>query len=561
MMLSHIYIKNFAIVREIDIDLEPGFNIITGETGTGKSVVIQAVSTALGGRGSASLVAKGCDKALVQLIFTLTPEERKQILSGFDDILEDEEEELILSRDFHASGKSIARVNGRIVNLSVLSRIASVLIDIHGQYDNQKLLDPDTHMDILDRFAGPELLAVKQDYSTAYDNYMNVRRTLGKLRKEHSEYLRRQDFLRYELEEITSASLIPGEEEELTKRLAFLQNGEKIYSGLSGAYDILYENPLDRCVSFLSGISQYSPVYASYLESVQNCRYTLEDVCGEIRRSRDEVTFEPSEIEEILIRLDMLDRLKRKYGETVEKILEYRDRTAAELETYENIDDRENDLKNQMKASFSIVDALSSKLTQMRTDAALRLSEEMTSQLTELNFRNVQFDVSIRTAADPSGKKLYSPQGCDTVEFFFNANKGAELKPLASVASGGEISRISLAFKCLADVSESSRTMIFDEIDTGISGITASVVGRKMSQLGQSHQILCITHLPQIAAAGDHQYQISKDEDDDSSYTTIRKLDDAQRVAEIARLLGGANVTKTTLASAEELLADSRYAK
>ncbi len=558
-MLSHIYIKNFAIVREIDIDLESGFNIITGETGTGKSVVIQAVSMALGGRGSSSLVGKGCDRALVQLIFSLSEKERQLIEENCDYALDPAEEDLILSRDFQASGKSIARVNGRIVNLSVLSSIASILIDIHGQYDNQTLLRPENHRGILDSFAGPEIPPVKKNLADTYADFTQVRRALGKLRKEHSEYLRRQDFLRYELEEISAAAPVPGEDEELIQRLRLLQNSEKIYGGLSGTYDILSERPLDHCIALLTEIADYDPSYAVCLESIQNCMYTLEDVCAEVRKSKDAVTFDPEEIDRILERLDLLDRLKRKYGGTIEKVIEYRDAIAGELDVLDNIDEKEQDLKEQLKTLLRRLDALSADLTKLRTAAAARLSQEMTEQLTELNFKNVRFDARIRPAADSEGRKLYSAEGTDIIEFFFSANKGAELKPLASVASGGEISRISLAFKCLTDGSSASRTMIFDEIDTGISGITASVVGRKMSQLGQRHQILCITHLPQIAAAGDHQYQIAKDEDGDSSYTTIRRLSGEERTTEIARLLGGANITGITLASARELLESSRY--
>ena len=558
-MLTHIYIKNFAIIREIDIDLEPGFNIITGETGTGKSIVIQAISTALGSRGSSSLVTKGCDRALVQLIFSLSAEEKALIASNCDYALDDTDDDLIVSRDFHASGKSIARINGRIVNLSVLNSVTSLLIDIHGQYDNQMLLHPESHMKILDSFAGPDILPIKKKLSLSFENYQKARRTLSKLLKEHGEYLRRQDFLRYELEEITAAAPAEGEDEELAQRLSVLQNSEKIYASLNEAYELLYDNSLERCSSLLSDISAYDDSYAAFLESIQNCMYTLEDTCAEIRKARDSVTFSPEEIDTALERIDILEKLKRKYGGSIEKVLEYKKKIAEELDIFENIDDRENELKAQIQLYQKELDALCGQLTEMRKDATKRLSSEMIQQLTQLNFKNVQFSVNLATACDAQGRKLYSADGTDTAEFLFNANKGAELKPLASVASGGEISRISLAFKCLTEASGTVQTMIFDEIDTGISGITASVVGRKMSQLGQNHQILCITHLPQIAAAGDYQYQISKDEDDDSNYTTIQKLSEQERITEIARLLGGTNITPITLASAKELLQSSKY--
>lgn len=563
-MLSHIYIKNFAIIREIDLDLEDGLNIITGETGTGKSIVIQAIHTALGGRGSASLVAEGCDKALVQLVISLSPAERARIRAAADLELSEEEEDLILSRDFHASGKSIARVNGRIVTLSALAGIAAQLVDIHGQYDNQKLLNPASHRGILDSFAGPALTPLKRRLALTYENYLRVRRALSRLRKEHGEYLRRQDFLRYEKEEIDAASLREGEDEELTQQISILQNSEKIYSSLSQAYDILYGNDLDRCASLLSEIGEYDKAYGDFSEAVQNCIYTLEDICGEIRTARERITFSPEEIDLAMERIDLIEKLKRKYGGSIADVLAYRDKISGELDVFENVDDREKELENQLALLRTELDGLSAQVSDIRREAAEKLSREMTAQLTELNFKNAAFSVKLTASVDAEGRRIYSAEGSDSVEFLFNANKGSELKPLADVASGGEISRIALAFKCLSGSSEpeefsTAATMIFDEIDTGISGVTASVVGKKMSELARHHQILCITHLPQIAAAGDHQYLIAKDEDDSSNYTTIRRLTEEERTAEIARLLGGTNVTPTTLASAAELLQSSKY--
>ncbi len=569
-MLSHIYIRNFAIIREIDLDLADGLNIITGETGTGKSIVIQAISTALGGRGSASYVADGCEKATVQLVFSLSEEEKKLLSSNFGYVLEDPEDDLILSRDFHASGKSIARINGRIVNLSALSEISAQLADIHGQYDNQKLLNPASHLKILDRFAGPDILPLRRRLALTYENYQRVRRSLNRLRKDHGEYLRRQDFLRYECDEIDAAALQEGEDSEMEQRLTLLQNSEKIYRNLEEAYDILYANPLSRCVSLLAEIGGYDESYASFTETVQSCMYTLQDICDEIRRARDQVTFSPEAIDEVMERLDLIEKLKRKYGGSISDILAYRGKISGELDLIENIDDQESDLEKQLSLLRTELDTLSSALTDMRRKAAREMSLEMTRQLTELNFKNALFSVRITPSVNAEGRRLYSADGCDTVEFLFSANRGAELKPLAEVASGGEISRISLAFKCLTKEDSASGnsgtagfltagTMIFDEIDTGISGITASIVGRKMSELAGHHQILCITHLPQIAAAGDHQYLISKDEDGSGNYTTIRHLTEQERIGELARLLGGTNVTQTTLASAAELLQSSKY--
>ncbi len=568
-MLSHIYIKDFAIIRKIDIDLEDGLNIITGETGTGKSVVIQAISTALGNRANSSLVSSGCERAVIQLVFSLSFQEIQKIFpmlcsagicdgdsQSAKDLFEqtNSDFELIITRDILATGKSIARVNGRIVTLSMLTQITSKLIDIHGQYDNNLLKDEDEHLRILDRYAGEAASQTLSEISEAYSAYLADRHALASLRKNHSEWLRKQDFLRYEHEEISNANIKQDEDTILNDQLAALQNSELIFTALSESYELLSDTPLDRCESVLESISGYSSSYSSFLESIQSCRYTIEDLCSEIRHARDRISFSSEDINVVSERLDLIDRLKRKYGGTIKEILEYDKKICDELDTFENSEEKENALKKALKADIEKLELLCLKQTQIRTEAAERLSEIMTEQLLELNFKNVNFKCEIKPLLDSKEKKQYTANGCDKVTFLFNANKGGELKPLAQVASGGEISRISLAFKCLESYSDSSSTMIFDEIDTGISGITASVVGRKMSRLGETHQLLCITHLPQIAASGDHQYLISKDEDASGSYTTITELSANKRVIEIARLIGGDNITQTTIASAEELL-------
>ena len=617
-MLSHIYIKDFAIIREIDIDLEDGLNIITGETGTGKSVVIQAISTALGGRANSSFVSSGCERAVIQLVFNLSPQELKKIIPMLssvgicDEKSETSEDphmrqdfeiphtqldyedphtqldyesphtqldyedthtqldyedthtqldsdfELIISRDILATGKSIARINGRIVTLSVLSRITSNLIDIHGQYDNHLLKNEDEHMRILDRYAGKHASRTLTEISEAYSAYLADRHALSTLRKNHSEWLRKQDFLRYEHEEISNAAIKQGEDIILSEQLLSLQNSEKIFNALSESYELLSETPLGRCESLLQSISDYGASYSSFLESVQSCRYAVEDLCSEIRRARDSISPSSEDINAISERLDLIDRLKRKYGGSINAILEYDEKIKKELDSFENSEEKEMSLKKAIRADIDRLETLSLNLTEIRKQAAESLSKVMTEHLLELNFKNVNFKCDISPLLDSNGRKKYTANGCDEISFLFSANKGGEMKPLAQVASGGEISRISLAFKCIENGVESSASMIFDEIDTGISGITASVVGRKMAKLGKKHQLLCITHLPQIAASGDHQYLISKDEDDSGSYTTIKKLSEDERIIEISRLLGGDNVTKNTITSAKELLSSSR---
>lgn len=566
-MLTHIYIKNFAIIKEIDIDLNEGLNIISGETGTGKSIVIQAVNMALGGRASASLVADGHEKAVVQLVFSFTEKERTRLcaVEGYDrffsvpnspaaDSYEEYECELIISREISRLGKSLARINGEIVTLAFLNGLTLRLVDIHGQYDNQTFLDPEKHMGILDNFGGTELLSLKHNISAVYSDYQKTRGELLKIRSNHAEFLRKQDFMRFELNEIDSAQLRPGEDEELADRLKMLQNGEKIYAALNESYEIISASSLERCRSLLENISEYSAEYASISSSVNDSVYALDDACEEIRRARDSISFSPEEIDDVVNRLNMIDNLKRKYGGSIESVLEYREKCISELKLFENTEDAEKELTHKLASARRQIISMSEKLGVMRCGAAERLSSNMTAELSELNFANAQFAVNVSANINADGQPVISANGTDNVEFLFNANKGGALKPLSDVASGGEISRIALAFKRIANSAESVPTLVFDEIDTGISGITASVVGRKLHEIAKKHQVLCITHLPQIAACGDHQYLISKDDSDERSYTTIKLLTEEERIHEIARLLGGTNITETTLASARELL-------
>ena len=566
-MLTHIYIKNFAIIKEIDIDLNDRLNIISGETGTGKSIVIQAVNMALGGRGSASFVAEGHEKALVQLVFSLSGPECAVIasipeyaqyaaaeLENGDGVSGNDGSDIVITREFNKNGKSLARINGEIVTLAFLNGLTRHLVDIHGQYDNQTFLDPDKHMGILDSCGGNDLSDTRERVSALYAEYQSTRAQLVKIRSSHAEFLRRQDFMRFEVSEIDAADLHTGEDAELSDRLKILQNSEKIFAALSESYEILSSSGLDRCRSLMEDIAPYGSDYASISSTLSDSVYALDDVCEEIRRSRDSFSFTPDEIDDVVTRLNMIDNMKRKYGGSIESIMEYRDKCASELEKFENTEDAEKELTQRLSSLRKQILAPSEELSALRRAAAERLSSDMTAELSELNFANAQFAVDISTVLNADGMPVISAVGTDRTEFLFNANKGGSLKPLSEVASGGEISRIALAFKRLTNSAEHIPTLVFDEIDTGISGITASVVGRKLHEISENHQVLCITHLPQIAACGDHQYLISKDDSDERSYTTIKLLSEEERVHEIARLLGGTNITETTLASARELL-------
>jgi DNA repair protein RecN (Recombination protein N) len=356
------------------------------------------------------------------------------------------------------------------------------------------------------------------------------------------------------MNEINAADVRTGEDEELSSQLKMLQNSEKIYSSLSESYEILSASRLERCRVLLEDISEFSEEYSSISSTVNESVYALDDICEEIRRAKDSFSFTPDEIDTVISRLDVLDTLKKKYGGSLEKVLEYRDKCSIELEKFENTEEQEKELTMRLSSLRKKLLSLSEKLSRLRKAAAEKLSADMTSELSELNFANAQFAVNISPNVNSDGMPILSAEGTDVVEFLFNANKGGSLKPLSNVASGGEISRIALAFKRITNAAGSVPTLVFDEIDTGISGITASVVGRKLHEISEKHQVLCITHLPQIAACGDYQYLIARNDSDERSYTTIRLLSEEERIREIARLLGGTNITETTLASAGELL-------
>ncbi len=550
-MLSHIYIKNIAIIREIDIDPGEGLNILSGETGTGKSIVIQAVELALGGRSHVSMIAEDADRALVQLVFHLN-EQEKQLAGRF---MSPEDDSLILTRELSRTRGSLARINGEIVRVTELAEIASRLVDIHGQYDNQFFLDPKRHIAILDNYAADSVEPLKRSLQPLYEQYRDAREALLAFRKNKGEYLRRMDFLRYELEEIRAASPLPGEDTELEERLRLLKNMEKITDALNGSYDILYESRLDQCAGMLESIADLDPAFAALASSAAELSYALQDLQDELRHERDRAVFTPDELDQVMQRLDVLDTLKRKYGGSLDNVLKYKEKCEEELSCSPDSEDAEKQLQERYRAARKEALEQSRRLSEARKAAAGKLEQDMLRELQELNFSNVQFAVDFRDRSDAGGQLKLTADGTDEVQFLFSGNKGASLKPLSDIASGGEISRISLAFKNVSSGSDGITTMIFDEIDTGISGRTASVAGAKLRRIGQTHQILCITHLPQIAAAGQYHFLISKEDDAVRSYTRIRRLEPEERAEEIARLLGGSNITETTLRSAEELIA------
>ena len=546
-MISHIEIRDLAIIKKISADLFPGLNVITGETGAGKSVVIEALSMALGARADTDYIRKGSDKAVITLV---ADTEGSSVSDVLEEIGAPVEEPIIIRREISAGGRSLCRVNGAVVPLSALGKLCRYIADIHGQYDNQILLDPSNHMEVLDRFGGEGILRVRFMAKDAYERYVSKSTELMRLKKSVSDSARQRDLYAFEVSEIDAAGLVPGEDESLQDQIRLMQNSESIYNALSVAFSELSSgdsdalSPLGRCVSELSSVSGYSAELEELCGRISSAYYELEDAASEVRSLRDKSEFSPEELEEASDRLELINGLKRKYGGTIEDILAYRDKALSDIESF---DEKQKELERSILLCKEEYDTAASRLSRLRRDAADVLEKRVVSELEELNFTGAAFSVSMQQAPPTA-------LGSDRVEFLISANRGEDLKPLAKVASGGEISRVMLALKSITADIDAVPTMIFDEIDAGISGKTAGVVAEKLRAIAKDHQIICITHLPQIAAKGEHQFRIEKRFEGDSTVTSLIPLSEEERTEEIARLLSASQITDAARSAARELL-------
>ncbi|MGI6211158.1 MAG: DNA repair protein RecN [Anaerovoracaceae bacterium] len=535
-MIEHISIRNFAIIENTEIDFEDGLNIITGETGAGKSIVIEAISLALGSRADSSFVRNGTDRAEIRL---------QASLDG---------EEIVIAREIAKNGRNLCRINGELASVAEVSRIASRLAAIHGQYDNQTLLDPDSHLPLLDSFLPEKIGPAKAAFDKAYESYKSVRSELDQLLKEMKEVRQKRDFYEFEKKEIDAADLTPGEEETLEDRVQVLQNSEKIYTALSRAEELLSGNEgaaldlIGDAEASLLEVSGYSRDLKKISEDFTDARCQLEDISARIRDSLSGTSFTPGELDSAISRLELISGLKKKYGADIETILARRDEIAAKLSGIETFTEDRDRLEKQAKEALAELKARAEDLSAVREETASVLSERIQKELSDLNFSEAKFSIDVHRAT------AISKSGADECEILISTNRGEPMKPLVKVASGGEISRIMLAIRNVTADTDEVPTMIFDEIDTGISGVTASVVARKLVEIAERRQVICITHLPQIAAAGGTNFRIYKESDEAGTYTHVRKLKGEEKKDEIARLLAGDRITETTRKSAGELI-------
>ncbi len=553
-MILELYMKNCALVEELRLTIDENLNILTGETGSGKSIIIDALGLCLGEKYDRSFLRKGSEKGIVEAIFSSESQHLKDVLEKYDIEL-DEDNLLVITRVIYNDGKSVARVNGRTLKLSVLKEIATTLIDVHGQHQNQALFNKETHLQFLDLFGESDLQYLKLDYKNVYKEYTRVKNALNVLteNKDDMQIQREIDLLKFQTNEIESANLSKDEYEELLKQRDVFRNSEKIYSNLNLSYQNLYEgsvNAVDLIGSAskeLSSIAEYDKVLSEYNENVERIMYELQDISREIRNYKESIDFEPYELEQIEIRIDEINNLKRKYGNTIEEIFEYYDKTKNRLDEILNRDEKVEELKREILRIEKVLNDKAEKLTQARQKVAYSLEEVLLIELKSLNMKNVVFKVNFE-------ESNFTLEGKDDIEFMISFNLGEDIKPIYKVASGGEMSRFMLAFKTiLADIDQID-TLVFDEIDTGISGIAAQIVGEKLSQIAKKKQIICITHLPQIAANADTHYCIEKNTSNDRTFTNIRRLDRDQKRDEIARLIAGSNITEKTIEHASEII-------
>lgn len=541
-MINRIEIENYATIEHMSFDLGEHLNIITGETGAGKSVLITAISTVLGGRADTAMVRTGAAKAIIRL-------------AGDKD-----GEEVIISREISPSGKSLSKLNGEMITLANLRKFCDDWIDIHGQYDNQQILDPENHIHITDRFHSESIAPELEKLGELYNDYKAAQRNYDELLRAEATAAQQQDYYKFEFNYINGLNLKPGEDDALKEQLAMIKNSAGIYSAVMTSYNLLHEDEssvltsLNRVNNALSSVSSYGENLSNLSEQASDAYYALEDVSERLRAIADSLDFSEEDIDKIQERLSVIEDAIRKYHRNIDGILEYKTELENKLNIIENFDAEKSRLAEIAHNAYKDLEFQANHVSEIRHIIAARLESAMKNELKDLDFANSDFGIRIDKLPE------IGPLGFDSVEFLISTNPGEPLMPLTRIASGGEISRIMLAFKHIIGESENVETMIFDEIDTGISGRTALTVGKKMRELAQFRQIISVTHLPQIAAYGDDNYLITKSISEEKSqgmksHTNIDHLDSSGKVKMLATLFSGSDDSDSAITAAEELIA------
>ena len=559
-MLSLLHIENIALIQSADIRFEPGFNVLTGETGAGKSIVIDSIGAVLGERTSRELIRTGAKSALVTAVFTQVPNLPWLEENGFPT----GEEELLLQRELQGDGRNVCRIDGKLVTVAQLRELGRQLLNIHGQHDGQQLLDPASHLGYLDQFGGCQPLL--ESYQEAYRKWHDIRREMDKLQMDEAERSRRVDTLNYQIQELERAQLKAGEDEELSARRTLLRSAGRLMEAVQSAeFALSGDEDRDGACSLIAqaegevqGVSSISPELSELSEKLTALRCAADDAADTLRDLSRSFDFSPGELDQVEERLDLLYRLRKKYGPTVEDMLAYLDRCRKELDQIQYADDTLARLEKDLKKAQKEAARRGEVLSQARREAAGALQARVQEELRQLDMPKVQFQTEFTPKGGEAGM---DETGLDEVQFLMSANLGEALKPIQKVASGGELARIMLALKNVLAEGDQIGTLVFDEVDTGVSGRAAQKVAEKMAQVARGKQVLCVTHLPQIAAMADTHFSVQKGEREGRTYTRLELLDRFQRREELARLIGGASITPSLLESAEELLRQAEQQK
>ncbi len=553
-MLTELHVQNFALIDRLEIDLHPGFSVLTGETGAGKTIIIDALGVALGEQGLAEFIRSGEDKALVEAVFEV--KENKKICGLMTQYGFPADQPLILARELVKTGKNICRINGKQVNLSVFKDFAEFLVDIYGQHHQQSLLDPQKHIELLDEYGGQDLISLKQELAAVYEELASLQARLKVMETGQKEQARMADVYRFQVTEIEQSKLIPGEDAALEAEKKVLANAEKLYVLTSEVYELLYEGNGRKAATDLLSAAIHQLKEASAIDAtirpvwqfLESSLYQIEEAARELRVYTGKIEADPDRLAQVEARLDLLRQLKRKYGDSLEEILNYREQAAASLALLTNYDEELAKTKNALAQAETEYTGLAGRLSSAREKTAAALTGQITGELKELSMPHVTFAVRLSQKAVPTG------QGVDEVEFLISPNQGEPLKPLAKIVSGGEVARIMLAFKTILAKVDAIPTLIFDEVDAGIGGQALQAVARKLSLIGRSRQVICVTHSPRIAGWADNHYAITKSVIKDRTVTRLKELSVPERVDEIARMLAGGKVTPVSKKHAEEIL-------
>lgn len=549
-MLFNLHVKNLAIIDEVEVDFSDGFNVLTGETGAGKSIIIGSVNLALGGKAGKDIIRTGADSALVELSFSIDQPAQKEALEALGIPLE--EDQILISRKLMPK-RSICRINGETVSRDMLQRVADTLIDIHGQNEQQSLLHTAKHMEILDRYAEEAIGDRLEYYEKIYGEYRWMQSELSEKQIPEEERLREISFLQYELEEIRNAALKDGEEEALEEEYQRLSHASAIVEALSRVYhlsssgEMSASEQLGEGLQSLSKVAEYDGRIQAFAEQLSELDSLLTDFNRDIAAFMDDFNQDPEALAGTEKRLDQIRSIKMKYGATVEQVMEYEEKQLEKLVQYQGYEQYRETLEKRMEKREEVLQELAGELTEIRQAAAKKLAKEITEALIDLNFLQVQFAIEVRPV------DTYTARGMDEIEFMISTNPGEPLRSIGAAASGGELSRIMLAVKAVLAEHDEISTLIFDEIDVGISGRTAQKVAEKMALIGKNHQVICISHLAQIAAMADAHYLIEKKNEQDRTATEIFRLEEQDSAQELARILGGAKITDAVRKSAEEM--------